>query len=188
MSLRAQEAGVCGNDSGWVLRAGDIPGQAGRNALPYSPPWPIYAPHAVIAAGGISDYRGFLAALALGPAGVEMGPVSYIPGVRHPSVYKDALGGASDTGTLVVGQGAMTLRLLRNPASESLKDLNGKKEEENSIVDYMSGDGDLNRTIMPAGQGAGLVKAVEPIGTLSRNLSAGPGTFPCRSGKLLQDD
>ncbi len=56
----------------------------------------------VIAAGGIADARGIVAALALGASGVQMGTAYlFCPEANVSPLYRQALRGATDTGTAV---------------------------------------------------------------------------------------
>ena len=77
----------------------------------------------VIASGGIMDARGYVAALALGAQGVQMGTrfVATHECVAHPK-YKEALLGAIDTGTVIAGRYHRPTRILRSDIARSLKD------------------------------------------------------------------
>ena len=56
----------------------------------------------VIAAGGIADARGIVAALALGASGVQMGTAYlFCPEANVSPVYRQALRAATDTGTTI---------------------------------------------------------------------------------------
>ena len=76
----------------------------------------------VIVSGGIMDVRGYIAALALGARGVQMGTrfVATHECIAHPK-YKEALLGAIDTGTLVAGRYFLPTRILRGDVSLKLK-------------------------------------------------------------------
>jgi len=69
----------------------------------------------VIAAGGICDSRGLVAALALGAEGVQMG-TRFI--ATHECIadqdYKDAVVAANDTATVITGRGSMPIRGLKS--------------------------------------------------------------------------
>lgn len=69
----------------------------------------------VIAAGGICDPRGLVAALALGAEGVQMGTV-FIATTEciADQEYKDAIVAANDTATIITGRGSMSIRGLKS--------------------------------------------------------------------------
>lgn len=69
----------------------------------------------VVAAGGIADARGFVAALALGAEGVQMGTcfVTTKECVAHQN-FKDGIVNASDTGTVITGRKLGPARILKN--------------------------------------------------------------------------
>lgn len=78
----------------------------------------------VIAAGGIGDARGFVAALALGAQGIQMG-TRFIATKDCPVAddYKQAIVTAKDNSTEIVGRGVAPARCFRtelhNTASSS---------------------------------------------------------------------
>src|SRR5690606_36210321 len=69
----------------------------------------------VIAAGGVADGAGVAAMLALGAEGVQLGTRFLLTheASLHPA-YKEAVLGASLTGTAIVGRGRSPIRMLRN--------------------------------------------------------------------------
>ncbi len=125
----------------------------------------------VIAAGGISDFRGFLAALALGAEGVEIGTrFLATPECSVPLFYKEALIEASDTGTLLVGGEAMPLRVLKNQAAEALSKQGRESKAHLKVFDYANEQGERGNTLMPAGQSAGLINSLKPIKAIITEL------------------
>ena len=112
----------------------------------------------VIAAGGISDSRGYKAALALGAEGVQIGTrfIATKECIAH-AVYKDTIVAAGDTGTGLVNMLRFQIRALRTPLVESLL-----KGQESSMPDFTSQamenswiKGDLEAGVLPAGQVVG---------------------------------
>jgi len=184
MGLKAQRAGVEGV-IGMGFEAGGHTGKSQVTTLCLIPQLVDALDIPVIAAGGIGDYRGYLAALALGASGVEIGTrflASAECGVS--SYYKEALVQAKETSTVVVGDEPMMLRILKNKAAEFLLERNRDKSTQPRIVDYSSAEGNIDNTIMPAGQGAGLVSKVMPVGDIltefvekSRELAADINLF-----------
>lgn len=75
----------------------------------------------VIAAGGIADARGFVAALALGAEGVQLGTrfVATRECIAHPR-FKEAILQATDTGTVVMGRKMGPIRILKGPLADKL--------------------------------------------------------------------
>lgn len=163
MGLKAQDAGVSAV-IGMGFEAGGHAGTSQITTFCLIPRLADALHIPVIAAGGISDYRGFLAALALGAEGVEIG-TRFLTAQECPipEYYKGAVRAASDTGTLVVGDGAMKLRILRNKAAESLVNPQRNENDGVRVMDYSKDRADRENTIMPAGQGAGLIHDVQPI-------------------------
>jgi enoyl-[acyl-carrier protein] reductase II len=75
----------------------------------------------VIAAGGIGDARGFVAALALGAQGVQMG-TRFIATRDCPidDDYKQAIVTANDNSTEIIGRGAAPARYFRTELSSKV--------------------------------------------------------------------
>ncbi|MBI9070844.1 MAG: nitronate monooxygenase [Melioribacteraceae bacterium] len=126
----------------------------------------------VIAAGGIVDGRGILAALALGAEGVQMGTrfaVTKESGIHEN--YKQRVVEAKDNDTVLVLKKIGTVRMLKNSFSnavieaensgaekEKLMDLRGEKREMRGMF-----QGDLENGMMEAGQGSGLIKNIPSV-------------------------
>ncbi|MBU4566101.1 MAG: nitronate monooxygenase [Desulfarculus sp.] len=123
----------------------------------------------VVAAGGLGDGRGFLAALALGAEGVEMG--TRFLATRQcpiPAYYKQALLAAPDDGTFLLGKKAMPVRVLRNDKSLRIQNPNHDQEdagvrEQNDTLDYIDPKSDADKTLMMAGQIAGLLHEINEL-------------------------
>ncbi|MBI2304880.1 MAG: nitronate monooxygenase [Chloroflexi bacterium] len=124
----------------------------------------------VIAGGGIGDARGFVAALALGAQGVQMGTrfIATRECIAHPN-YKEALLQASERDAIVIQQSHGTPhRALRTEVSEMIlkREMEGASAED--LAQYLSSesnrraavDGDLGAGFLYAGQVAGLVGQV----------------------------
>jgi enoyl-[acyl-carrier protein] reductase II len=124
----------------------------------------------VIAAGGIADGRGLVAALALGACGVQMG-TRFICATEcsvHPN-YKEAIIKAKDRDTVVTGYPGHYVRVLRNKLTRKYEELmkQGASPEE---LDRLGADklraaaidGDTEYGSLMAGQSSALVKKVEP--------------------------
>jgi enoyl-[acyl-carrier protein] reductase II len=163
MGLKAQEAGV----DGVIAMGFEAGGHGGRSQLTtlcLVPQLSDALDIPVVAAGGISDFRGFLAALALGAEGVEIG-TRFLASPECPVAlfYKEALLEAADTGTLLVGGEVMPLRVLKNQAAETFCQQGRDLKAHLKVFDYGDGEGNRENTLMPAGQGAGLIECLKPI-------------------------
>ncbi len=80
--------------------AADMSRQVGTFALVPQVADAVQVP--VIAAGGIADARGIVAAFALGAAAVQIGTAYlFCPEVNLPAVYREALHGAGDEDTMI---------------------------------------------------------------------------------------
>lgn len=121
----------------------------------------------VIAAGGIADGRGLMAAFALGAQGVQMGTV-FVASKEctvHQN-YKDLLIKAKDTDTIVTGRIAgFAARQLKNKFSRSMIDLEKKVQDVAVLEEHLTGslrkaavDGNVKEGSFMAGQIAGMVK------------------------------
>lgn len=126
----------------------------------------------VIAAGGIADRRGVLAAFALGAKGVQIGTVLLATEECPVHLnYKLKVVGANDTDTVVTGRSTKApVRVLKNKmTSEYLAmTLQGMPLEELEKLTLGSlrravFEGDVDRGSFMAGQIAGLVKEVKTV-------------------------
>jgi enoyl-[acyl-carrier protein] reductase II len=125
----------------------------------------------VVAAGGICEVRGFLAALVLGAEGVQMGTrfISAKDCEAHIN-YKAALVSAKDTDTVLVGRNTGLRRLLKTPYAQKVREeeiRGASMEEMKSLLDRnrskLGFQGDLENGIFFAGQGVGLIKDILPV-------------------------
>ncbi len=133
----------------------------------------------VIAAGGIADGRGILAALSLGAEGVQIGTRFAVTeeSSAHPN-YKKKVVGAKDNDTILVLKKIGMARMIKNDFTsivhkeelngadeERLKILLGEKRERLGIF-----EGDEQNGMMEAGQGAGLIKEILTVKDLMERL------------------
>lgn len=129
----------------------------------------------VIAAGGISDSRGYKAALALGAEGVQIGTrfIATKECIAH-AVYKNTIVAAADTGTGLVNMLRFQIRALRTTLVERLL-----KGQESSMPDFtwqaMEDSwikGDLEAGVLPAGQVAGRISTILSVREIIKELVA----------------
>jgi len=140
----------------------------------------------VIAAGGIGDGRGLVAALALGASGVQMG-TRFLTAKesRIHQNYKDAVIKAKDVDTLVTGQYVgHAARVLKNPMSRQFlkteREIAVSGSQDFKAVEEL-GNGSLRRAVLEgdkqtgsfmAGQIAGLVKQEETSSEVIQSVIA----------------
>ncbi|NLV88668.1 MAG: enoyl-[acyl-carrier-protein] reductase FabK [Tissierellia bacterium] len=125
----------------------------------------------VIAAGGIGDGRGFLAALSLGAEGVQMGTrfVCTTECIAHQN-YKDAIVKAKDRDTYVTGRSTgYPVRALKNKFTRHFIDLEKKGVPFEELEALNAGrlrlavqEGDIEQGSIMAGQISGLIKDIKP--------------------------
>ena len=133
----------------------------------------------VIAAGGIADGRGILAAFSLGAEGVQIGTrfAATVESSAHP-VYKNKLVESADGDTLLAFKKIGLVRMLKNSFAlkaakadsdgwheDQLKELLGHKRERLGIF-----EGDEIEGEMEAGQSSGLIKEVLTVKDLFEKL------------------
>jgi enoyl-[acyl-carrier protein] reductase II len=133
----------------------------------------------VIAAGGIADGRGILAALSLGAEGVQLGTrfAATIESSAHTN-YKKRIIEAGDGDTLLAFKKLALVRMLKNDfalrsekaeeegwSEEQLRELLGRKRERSGIF-----EGDENEGELEAGQSSGLIKEILPVKELFEKL------------------
>ncbi|MEX0683542.1 MAG: nitronate monooxygenase [Dehalococcoidia bacterium] len=137
----------------------------------------------VIAAGGLSDGRGLVAALALGAEGAIFG-TRFIatPEAQAAPGYRDAIVRAGDADTMrtraYTGKPARTIRNAYAEEWETKADqiqpfpMQAMVSIQNKVMDYpgLGESFDAARTFMPAGQGAGLVHEIKPAAEVVRDI------------------
>lgn len=134
----------------------------------------------VVAAGGISNGQGILAAFALGAEGVQLGTrfVATTECQAHEA-YKQLLLDANDDATVVLERSiGRALRVLKGPYVQEILDL----EKNNNItvealLPYIKGknkvaaiDGKTGEGWLNCGQAVGLIDKIESATTVVRNL------------------
>lgn len=125
----------------------------------------------VIAAGGIGDGRGFVAALSLGADAVQMGTrfICAEECIAHEK-YKNFLIKSKDHDTIVSGKSTgHPVRVLKNRLSKEFEKLEGKGVSIEEIDTLGAGklrdavvDGDIENGSVMGGQIVGLVSKIQP--------------------------
>ncbi|MFP4015617.1 MAG: enoyl-[acyl-carrier-protein] reductase FabK [Halanaerobiales bacterium] len=125
----------------------------------------------VIAAGGIADGRGLIAALALGAKGVQLGTrfVCSTECTAH-DYYKDAIVKAGDRDAVVTGRSTgHPVRNLRNRLTKAMKEMESSGASKEEVEKFGAGklrlavrEGEINEGSVMAGQIAGLISDIKP--------------------------
>ena len=133
----------------------------------------------VIAAGGIANGRGILAALALGAEGVQIGTrfAATNESSAHP-VFKDLIVSAGENATVLTMKKVAPVRLIKTPfaqraleaeargdSAESLRNLLASKRERAGMF-----NGDMEEGEFEAGQSSAMVDAILPAAQVMANL------------------
>jgi enoyl-[acyl-carrier protein] reductase II len=135
----------------------------------------------VIAAGGIADGRGLVAALALGAQGIQMGTrfICTTECTVHEN-YKQAILKAGDRSTMTTGHSlGHPVRALKNPMAHEFEELEKRGISEAEIIEFGTGklrraamDGDIINGSVMAGQIAGMINDIVPVKELIERIVA----------------
>ena len=138
----------------------------------------------VIASGGVADSRGYVAALALGAQGVQMGSrfAATTECISHQN-FKGAIVAAIDSGTIVLGGERWPTRVLRNGMALRLKD-SGLLGADSDLAAWEAElgiskakaamvEGDLESGVAYTGAGAGLISDVLAVDEVFKELVDG---------------
>ncbi|MFC2049838.1 enoyl-[acyl-carrier-protein] reductase FabK [Chloroflexota bacterium] len=135
----------------------------------------------VIAAGGIADGHGLVAALALGAQGVQMGTrfVCSEECIAHPS-FKERILQAQDRATVVTGETTgHPVRCLENRLTREFKAMEKAGASTEELEAFGRGrlssgivQGNLDEGSLMAGQIAGLIKDIKPVKAIIEDIMA----------------
>ncbi|MDO8616839.1 MAG: nitronate monooxygenase [Dehalococcoidia bacterium] len=137
----------------------------------------------VIAAGGMADGRGLVAALALGAQGAVFG-TRFIatPEAQAAPLYREAIVRADDAGTMrtrcYTGKPARTIRTAYAEDWEQRRDeiqpfpMQAMVSVQNRVMDYpgITDHFDPRGTFQPAGQSVALIHEIKPAGEVVRDI------------------
>jgi enoyl-[acyl-carrier protein] reductase II len=137
----------------------------------------------VIAAGGMADGRGLVAALALGAEGAIFG-TRFIatPEAQAAPGYRDAIVRSTEADTMrtraYTGKTARTIKTAYAEEWETRADeiqpfpMQAITSMQNQVMDYpgLTESFDATRTFMPAGQGAGMIRDIRPAADVVRDI------------------
>ncbi len=147
----------------------------------------------IIAAGGIYDARGLVAALALGAEGVQMG-TRFICAQEtdvHPA-YQEKIIKARDRSTVVCGLTTRhPVRAIQNPFARDFlqAEREGRNKEELSLLGQgkyplAAVEGNVDQGSLLAGQISAMVKHVQPAGDIIEEIAAEAHVIIKRLGGL----
>jgi len=175
---KAQSAGV----DAIIAQGIEAGGLHGRKALPLFSLLPQVADAVtlpIVAAGGIADARGMVAAIALGADAVQLGTrfIAVSECVAHPS-YKRAILDAGDQGTVLMGADSRRTRILKTAFAEhflALENSGATPEQLQAFRGFRSAwnaqlDGHLESGEAHCGASAGLIQDIVPAGELVMRL------------------
>ena len=136
----------------------------------------------VIAAGGIADGRGLMAAFALGAVGAQLGTclLASEECPIHPN-YKQAVLKAADSDTTVTGRIAgVPVRILKNRMARQYLKQEKAGADKMELEKYTLGslrravfDGDTDTGSLMAGQVAGMVHEIRPLRAIFEDMMSG---------------
>jgi enoyl-[acyl-carrier protein] reductase II len=144
----------------------------------------------VIAAGGIADARGLMAALALGAEGVQMGTrfLATTECMIHAN-YKKAILEAGSTDAAIVGRkGFVPARVLKNRMSQEIESLESRGASSEEIFSLMSWerskmavvDGNTEDGALMCGAAAGMIGGIVSVGEVVQSLVKGYNEISAR--------
>ena len=133
----------------------------------------------VVAAGGIADARGVVAALALGAAGVQMGTrfVATHECIAHPN-FKEAIVKASDVDTVITGRKLGPARILKNEFADRILEMEAAGASAEELIAFIgiarsrTGqlEGDLVNGEAYCGSIAGMIKEIKSAGEVIQSI------------------
>lgn len=132
----------------------------------------------VIAAGGIADGKGFMAALMLGAVGVQMG-TAFLVAEECPisDVYKQIVIDASDSDTALTGEyGKKQVRCIKSPWTEEYWKLHDSGASSEELDQFCRGtvaaarDGIIERGAFSAGMISGLITEMKPAAKIITDI------------------
>lgn len=148
----------------------------------------------VVAAGGICDARGFVAALALGAQGIQMGTRFYMTTDArfvHPGIHKELLD-ARETDTVIVSGVWGRNRHWKNQFTSDLMEMEkrGASEEETAAFKDRGTEakirGDAPNASVPIGMVTGRINELTSVAAVIREIDAGAGATLARIEALVR--
>lgn len=135
----------------------------------------------VIAAGGIANGRGMLAAMALGADGVQMGTrfVASTESSAHEN-FKNTITNLQEGGTMLSMKKVVPVRLIKNEFQKRVQDAEDKGAGTEELVQILGRarakkgmfEGDMQEGELEIGQIASFIKDIKPAGEIVREVWA----------------
>lgn len=136
----------------------------------------------VVAAGGIADGRGFVAAISLGAEGVQVGTrfAASKESITHMK-YKEAILSAADIDTEIVARTTQPVRLLKNQLSKRIIGWEREGISGDELLNMIGSgvtfkaliDGDIQEGSPMAGQVAGLINEILSVEEIIQEIIYG---------------
>jgi len=134
----------------------------------------------VVAAGGIADAKGVVAALALGADGVQMGTrfVATHECIAHPN-FKEAIIKANDSDTVITGRKLGPIRILKNEVATKLLEMEAAGASVEELATFLGPEsrsrvgqleGDLVSGEAYCGSIAGMIKEIKSAGEVVQSI------------------
>lgn len=136
----------------------------------------------VVAAGGIADARGMVAAFALGAEGVQLGTrfLASTESPAHPR-YKELILSAGDCSTVITGRAFGPVRVLRNKLAEMILQAEREGMPPEKMQEMIGSgrsvkaclEGDLDEGSFMSGQVAGMIRELKSVREIIAELVEG---------------
>jgi len=133
----------------------------------------------VVAAGGIADARGVVAALALGADGVQIGTlfIATHECAAHQN-FKEAILKASDTDTTITGRKLGPTRILKNEVATKILEMEASGASIEELLAFIGSsrsrtgqfEGDMVNGEAYCGSIAGMIKEIKSVGDVIRSI------------------
>ncbi|MCL4479705.1 MAG: nitronate monooxygenase [Deltaproteobacteria bacterium] len=141
----------------------------------------------VVAAGGMADYRGFVAARALGAQGIQMG-TRFIASIEAPvhDAFKQAIIKAEDDSTILTGRSiGKPVRVIKNKLSEQILALEKSAVTEMELLSFIGPgrsraaaiEGDVENGSVMSGEIAGLISSIKSVEEIMHEIVSGSQTL-----------
>ena len=179
MAKKAEDVGVDGIIATGIEAGGHV-GRDGATTFCLIPQFVKAVTIPVVAAGGIGDTSTFEAVLTLGADGVEVG-TRFLATTECPvqDYFKQMILEAKSDSTVLIGKGALPMRVLNNQAARCIIDMGMKKQDKDKIneaADKMyvgEGKEEGDTSILPCGQVAGLIDGILTVEEVISNIAKG---------------
>lgn len=192
LTLRLARMGV----DGFVAEGGEAGGHIGEQSTMALVPQVVDAVDLpVLAAGGIADGRGVLAALALGAQGVQVGTrfVCAEECIAHPK-YKEMIIKAKDRDAVVSGRSTgHPVRCLRNKFWREFTSMEKSGTDPAELEKLGTGKyhaaailGDVENGSVLAGESAGMVNKIQPAAEIIQELFSGANHQFAHLGEVVK--